>query len=67
MARDIHRIYAALDNKYVENPSNMFEVDIYNQPISILIDLVEIHSYISPSMVEIFYLKKINHDKSWLV
>jgi hypothetical protein len=27
----------------------------------------EIHSYISPNLVEIFHLKRSKHDKSWLV
>jgi len=47
----------------------MIEVEgkIVKKPIEILIDLGEIHSYIAPSLFEIFWLKISKHSKSWLV
>ena len=40
----------------------MIQVE-YNQPISILIDLEEIHSYIDPNLVEILQLNKSKHNR----
>jgi hypothetical protein len=47
----------------------MIEVEgkVTNQPISILIDLGEIHSYIYPKVLDIFNLMKRKLNGSWLV
>jgi hypothetical protein len=62
-------IYASLDNKQVEYQSPMIEVEgkIGNQPITILIDSGDSHSHINANIVEIFYLQRSKHNKSWLV
>jgi hypothetical protein len=69
MGRSMPRIYAGLDNKQDEFLSHMIQVEgkINNQPISILIDLGAIHSYIYPNLVEIFHLPRRKLGKSWLV
>ena len=47
----------------------MIEVEgkIDNQPIEILIDYGDSHSYINANIVEIFHLQRSKHKKSWLV
>jgi hypothetical protein len=47
----------------------MIEVEgnIDNQPITILIDYGDNHSYINSNIVEIFYLQMSKHNKYWLV
>jgi hypothetical protein len=47
----------------------MIEVEgkITNQTIAILIYSREIHSHISPNLVEIFNFEISKHEKSWLV
>jgi hypothetical protein len=47
----------------------MIEVEgkIDNQPITILIDYGDSHSYIDLNMVDRFKLKRCKHEKSWLV
>jgi hypothetical protein len=47
----------------------MIEVEskIIDQPIAILIDPKESHSYIALDLVERFHFKKSMHEKSWLV
>jgi hypothetical protein len=56
MGRNVPRIYAALAKNQVEFHSHMIEVEgkINDQPISILIDLGYIHSYLYANMVERF-------------
>jgi hypothetical protein len=46
----------------------MIEVEgkINNEPITILIDSGDSHSYINANIIEIFYLQRIKHNKSWL-
>ena len=46
----------------VEVASNIVE-----QSVSVLIDPVSTHSYITPRVVEICAFKKVKHRKSWLV
>jgi len=62
-------IYGALDNKKIEYPSPMIEVEanIDNQLIAILIDFGVIHSYIKSNIIEIFHLQRTKHKKCWLV
>ena len=69
VARVVPRIYAALEECHAYHQSTMVEVagKIVEQSISIFIDPVFTHSYISPRVVEICTLKKVNHSKSWLV
>jgi hypothetical protein len=43
------------------------EGKIDNQPIDILVDYGDSHSYIDPNMVENFKLRRCKHEKSWLV
>ena len=40
---------------------------IIEQSVSILIHPVSTHSNISPRVVDIFSLNKVEHNKSWLV
>jgi hypothetical protein len=53
VGRNILRIYANLDNRKTNYQSNMIEVEgkIDNQPIDILINSGDIHSYIEPNIV----------------
>jgi hypothetical protein len=62
-------IYAALNNKQAEYQSPIIEVEgkIDNDPISILIDYIAMHSYINSNILEIFHLQRSKHKKSWLV
>jgi hypothetical protein len=43
------------------------EGKIANQPIDILIDSGESHSYIDPKIVDGFHLKKIKLERSWFL
>jgi hypothetical protein len=63
------RIYATLDDRQEEYQSNMIEVEgkIINHPVSILIDLGEIHCYIDHKIVDRLHLEKSKHGKSSLV
>jgi hypothetical protein len=47
----------------------MIEVEgkINNDPIAILIDFGDSHSYINANIVEIFHFQRSKHKKSWLV
>jgi hypothetical protein len=67
--RNVPRIYAMLDNKKVEFQSHMIEVEgkINDQPISILIDSRDSHSYLDLKMVERFHLPRSKLGKPWLV
>jgi hypothetical protein len=69
MGKSMPRIYVTLDNIQEYYQSHMIEVEgkIDNNPIAILIDYGVSHIYIDPNIVEIFKLKKCEHEKSWLV
>jgi hypothetical protein len=69
MGRSVPKIYAALDNKQVEFQSHMIEVEgkTNNQPISILIDSRDSHSYLDPKTVERFQLSRRKLGKPWMV
>jgi hypothetical protein len=69
MDRNVRRIYTALDNKQVDFQLHMIEVEvkINDQPIVILIDSGDIHSYLDPKMVERFQLPRSKLGKPWLV
>jgi hypothetical protein len=43
------------------------EGKIHNQPIDILIDSGDSHSYIDPKLIEIFKLNKSKHGNSWSI
>ena len=66
VGRNIPKIYSTLDNRQENDQSNMIEVEgkITNQPIVILIDSRESHSYNALNLVEIFQLKKRKNDRS---
>ena len=68
-AREIPRIYAALEDCQADHQSTVVEVagKIVDQSISILIEPGSTHSYITPREVEIYAFKKVKHNKSWLV
>ena len=65
VARDVPRIYAALEDHKVDHQSIMVEVvgSISEQSVSILIDLGSTHSYITPIVVDICAVKKVKHRK----
>jgi hypothetical protein len=69
VSRSMPRIYASLDNRQVDYQSHMIEVEgkIDNHPIAILTDSGASHSYIDPKIVERYKLKRLKHEKSWLV
>jgi hypothetical protein len=69
VSKNIPRIYAVLENRQADRQSNMIEVEgkIVNQPIAILIDLGESHSYIAPNLVERFHLERNKYEESWMV
>ena len=41
--------------------------NIVEQSVSILIDPISTHSYITPRVVDIYAFRKVKHRKSWLV
>jgi hypothetical protein len=69
MGSRMPRMYASLDNKQVEFQLHMIEVEgmINNQPLIILIDSGDSHSYVDPRVVESLCLTRNKHEKSWLV
>ena len=69
VAREVPRIYAAMEDHQAYHQSTMVEVtgNIVEQSISILIDPSSTHNYITPIVVEICAFKKVKHNKSWLV
>ena len=69
VAREIPRIYAALEDRQEDHQSAVVEVagKIVEQFVSILIDPGSTHSYITPRVVEICGFKTVKHRKSWLV
>ena len=69
VARAVPRIYAALEDHQADHQSDVVEVagKIVEKSISILIDPVSTHSYISPRVMDNCTLRKVKHGKSWLV
>ena len=69
VAREVPRIYVALEDRQEDHQSIVVEVagKIAEQSVSILIDPGSTHSYITPRVVEICACKKVKHRKSWLV
>ena len=69
VARVIHRIYVALEDLQANHRSTMVVLvgKIVEQSVSLLIDPVSTHSYITPRVVEVCVFKKLKHRKSWLV
>jgi hypothetical protein len=63
------RIYAVLNDRQEEYQSNMIEVEgkIINHPVTILIDLREIHCYIDSKIVDRLHLDKSKLGKGSLV
>ena len=69
MARSMHRICTALENRQPDHQISMVEIEVIIniQPISILIDRSARQSYISPRIVELWKLVSEKFDRSWLV
>ena len=69
LARTMPRINAALENRQADYQTSMVQVEskINQIPISILIDLVAILSYISPKLVENCKLPIEKFASPWLV
>jgi predicted aspartyl protease len=69
MGNYIHKINVSLEGRQVDHQSIVVEIEgkIQNKQVSILIDPGESLSYITPSLVESCKLKKVKHNKSWLV
>ena len=69
LARTMHSINAALENRQADYQTSMVEVEgkLNQTPISILIDLGASLSYISPDLVEKCKLSVENFAKSLLV
>jgi hypothetical protein len=69
MGGSMSSIYETLNNKQAEYQSPMIEVEgkIENQPITILIDYGDSHSYINDNIVEIFHFQISKDNKYWLV
>jgi hypothetical protein len=67
--RRMHRINAIVDDRQEDHQFTIveFKGKIHDNNISILIDLGVNLSYITPSLVESKRIKKVKHDKSWLV
>ena len=67
--RAVPRIYATLEDRQADRQSTVVEVagKIVEQSVSILINPVSTHSYITPRVVDICSFKKVKHSKSWLV
>ena len=68
VAREVPRIYAALEDRQADHQSTVIEVagNIVEQSVSILIDPSSMHSYINPRVVDICAFKKVKHRKYWL-
>ena len=68
LARTMSKINAALENRQANYQTSMVEVEgkLNKTPISILIDLGAILSYISPNLVEKCKLSVEKIAKSWL-
>ena len=66
VVRVIPRIYAALEDRQAYHQSTVVQVagKIVEQTVSILIDPISTHSYITPRVVEICAFKKVRHKKS---
>ena len=62
-------IYAALDGRQADHQDTMVEIEgkILNRSISILIDPGDFWSYVSPKIVDVCKLGKVNNDHPWLV
>jgi len=69
VGQSIPRIYAAVDNGQAEHLTSIIEMNgtLFNQVISILIDLGSNYSYVSPNLVNNCGLNKELHAESWLV
>ena len=69
VARAVPSIYAALGDHQGDHQSTMIEVvgKIVEQSVSILTEPSSTHSYITHRVVDICALKKLKHNKSWLL
>jgi hypothetical protein len=69
MGKRVHKINAAMDGRKDDHQSTIMEVEgeIHDNCISILIDPRDILRYVTPGLVELNKLKKVNHAKSSLV
>jgi hypothetical protein len=69
VAKTIPKIYAILEDRWVDHHASVVEVysKISRKVISILIYIGSSHSYIAPNIVDTCILQKIKHKKSSLV
>ena len=69
VGQSIPRIYAALDNRQVDNHASIIEMDgkLWDQVISILINPGSNYSYVNPDLVDKCGLRKEVHVESWFV
>ena len=65
----IPKICVVLEYHQASHNSTVVEVEgeIVEQTVSVLIDPRSTHSYITPRLVELCTLKKLEHRRSWLV
>ena len=68
IGRSMHNINTTIDGRHVDQ-STIVKVEdkIHFTNVSILIDLGASLSYINPALVESNKLKKVKHEKCWLV
>ena len=69
VGQSIPQIYATLDNIQEDHQESIIEMDgkLYDQFVSIFIDLGSNYSYVDSNMVDKFGLGKEVHTESWLV
>ena len=69
VGRSLHRINAVMDGQQDDHQSTVVDVQgkINNTLVSVLINLGATLSYVAPGVVDSNKLKKIRHEKSWLV
>ena len=69
MGRRVHIINVVVYGRKFHHQSTIMEVEgkIHDNRISILIDPGASLSYVTPILVELNKLKKLNHAMSWLV
>ena len=69
MARSVHRINVALEDRQADFQPTMIELEgtLLTKPVSILVDPRASLSYISPKLVELCKLKEQKFRNSWLV
>jgi hypothetical protein len=69
VGRSLDQINAAIDGRQANHQSSVVEIEgkINDTLIYVLVDPRASLSYITPNIVELNKLKKLKHEKSWLV